>query len=104
MYKFDTANGEEKEVKEQPATIENSFIRPPESFMLTEQTKERILRGVPVGQVVETIQRSLDKLHIEMKCRLRIRRNYKWLNINTILDIAMFLGVFVWFVRYQIVI
>ena len=34
----------------------------------------------------------------------KTRRNYKWLNINTILDIAMFLGVFVWFVRYQIVI
>jgi hypothetical protein len=98
----DTANGEEKEVKEQPATIENSFIRPPESFMLTEQTKERILRGVPVGQVVETIQHSLNKLHIEMRCRLGIRRKYKWLYVlggDRIMDIHKKI---VWFFSFAV--
>lgn len=34
----------------------------------------------------------------------KTRRNYKWFNVNTILDLAMFLGVFVWFFRYEIVI
>jgi hypothetical protein len=31
----------------------------------------------------------------------KTRRNYKWANINTFLDISLFMGVFIWFIRYE---
>jgi hypothetical protein len=55
------------------------FIVPPESFLLTPETKEKITQGVPVDQLVKVIQEKFEFMSIQMKNSLSMYRKRRWL-------------------------
>jgi hypothetical protein len=51
---------------------------PPESFLLTPETKEKMTQGVPVDQLVKVIQEKFEFMSIQMKNSLSMYRKWRW--------------------------
>jgi hypothetical protein len=65
------------ETKHEP-TKKVLFIVPPESFLLTPETKEKMTQGVPVDQLVKVIQEKFEFMSIQMKNSLSKYRKWRW--------------------------
>jgi hypothetical protein len=63
---------------EQEPTKKVLFIVPPETFLLTPETKEKMTQGVPVDQLVKVIQEKFEVMSIQMRNSLAMYRRWPW--------------------------
>jgi hypothetical protein len=87
---------------EEEPTKKVLFLIPPESFLLTPETKEKILQGVPVDQVVKVVQEKFEFMSIQMRNSLKMYRKWKWLFMLSSPEIMNVHKKIIWAVSFAI--